>query len=749
MEFITHIESAIKQQKHWDIVINTALFDVNLMQIPYTTLPKSWKGVWKGAHVKGYGDINTATNTLIVTSISLAIPTEAKQFTKYMAAFVGHLGHKSDFRPLCSLPITPGLTESSIRNTVKSRKAAADACDLLKNIHENYANLTNFKHIKDALDTYLSQSPLPPDHRFVKSTLSSNVIQATCKKLAFAELQSNPYHLDKNLSASEAYACLFNVPRRIRAVEGIKFILRARINEHGHTCYPTRLLVARLTSDTYFDDLKDQGYIAERIEADPDLVNIMVENTMFTYLAYLYNKENEIAENLARVQQAPPSIPHLIQEEVIGFIADYENRNMRSLHGNQKSAVVRLLTDANIVTVTGFPGTGKSTITACLEYIVRHIDPMAIIVMCAPTGKAARRLPGGQGQTIHRLIGLNIENNTAHFDKNKPIPASLIIVDECSMLDTAIAHKLFEAIKSGTKVLLLGDVNQLPSVRNGDVLRSIITSGDHIHTVKLTKIFRQMNTGDESGIISLSKKIIRSQWPLEPSELNNSEVEWIDEDDPEVIMDHIKRIYFEAPHDAAQILLPCKKTKVGVFAINEMIHLVKFPDLPSHQPFTVGERVLCTVNQVVTVPKPEPTMDDIDIEQEVIEEIDHDLSYYNGDMGEITETSRGKSKVKMMDDARHIAIDNKHLEYSYAKTIHKSQGSEYNTVLVVLHSSHGIMLNKQLFYTAVTRAKKRLIIIASTPTLLKAITQTGVRRYTFLNMFIGRAAISHNYIVKQ
>jgi ATP-dependent exoDNAse (exonuclease V) alpha subunit len=170
-----------------------------------------------------------------------------------------------------------------------------------------------------------------------------------------------------------------------------------------------------------------------------------------------------------------------------------------------------------------------------------------------------------------------------------------------------------------------------------------------------------------------------------------------------------------------------------------MIHEAKFPDLPPYQPFAVGEKVLCTVNHVVTIPKNEDEDKDEDKRRKELEEINHELSYYNGDMGEITTTTRGKSKVQMIDDSRHIAIDHKHLEYSYAKTIHKSQGSEYNNVLIVLHNSHGIMLNKQLFYTAVTRAKKHLTIIASKPTLLKAITQCGVRRYTFLNMFIERA----------
>jgi RecD/TraA family predicted helicase len=736
MEFVTHIESAIKQQNQWDIVINTPVFGVNLMNIPYSTLPKSWKGVWKGAYVKGYGDVNSTTNSLIVTSLSLGIPKDPAQFAKYIAAFVSHLGNKNDFRPLCALPVTPGLTQTVIRNTVKTNKSAEDACELLECILENYANLANFKHIKDALDVYLSQTPPPPDHRFVKATLTSNVIQATCKKLAFAELQSNPYHLDKSMSASEAYACLFNVPRRVRAVECIKFILRARINEHGHTCYPTNLLITRLTTDTYFDDLKDQPYIEDQVKNDPDLVHIVVENTTFTYPTYLYNKEIEIAKHLVRIQRSTSLIPNLPQAEVTAVITEYEKRNNHTLHGNQKSAIIRLLTDDNMVTVTGFPGTGKSTITSCLEYIVKTLAPSTVIVMCAPTGKAARRLPGGQGLTIHRLIGLNIENNTVHFDQKNPIPASLIIIDEGSMMDTTIAHRLFAAIKSGTKVLLLGDVNQLPSVCHGDILRSIITSGQDIHTVKLTKIFRQMNTGDESGIISLSKKIIRSQWPLEQSELQNAEVEWFDEEDPEVIMTLIQRIYSEG---APQILLPCKKTKVGVFAINAMIHEAKFPDLPPYQPFAVGEKVLCTVNHVVTIPKNEDEDKDEDKRRKELEEINHELSYYNGDMGEITTTTRGKSKVQMIDDSRHIAIDHKHLEYSYAKTIHKSQGSEYNNVLIVLHNSHGIMLNKQLFYTAVTRAKKHLTIIASKPTLLKAITQCGVRRYTFLNMFIERA----------
>lgn len=724
MEFTTHIAGATKQTKHWDIILADAFEGVNMMSIPYTTLPKSWKGIWRGAQVKGYGDMNAASNTLIVTTLSLAFPTDPKQLAMFMTSFVAFLGNKSEYLPLRSIKT---LSPAIIRDVVVKKKLVEDACELLEQVQQNYENLATFKSIKDAIDKYYAQQPPPPrdDVRFVKSTLTSTVIQATAKKLKFMELQNNPYHLDKSLGTSEAFACLFGLSINICAREGVKHILRARIQEHGHTCYPKKLLIARLAADSHFAALKNQAFIQEQIDADEELVHVPLETT-YTYLRYLYHMERDIARNLVRLQMALGTSS--TRDRVDEIISQYEQEHDCQLHGNQRSAILRILTDSNVITITGFPGTGKSTVTSCLVHVIKTIDPTAVVVMCAPTGKAARRLPGGQGITIHRLIGLNIETNKAIFNSANPIVADFIIIDECSMMDTGIAWRILDAIKTGTKVLFLGDVNQLPSVCNGDVLRSIITSGGHIHTVKLTKIFRQMNSGDESGIVSLSKKIIRSQWPLESYELNNAEVEWIDEEDPEAILAHIKRLYFSKHEEPPpQILIPCKKTKVGVYEINNLIHDEKFPAYPGG--FAVGESVMCMVNKVTTV-KPEEEGDP--------EEIDHELSYYNGDMGIITQTSRGKSMVRMLDDPRHISIENKHLEYSYAKTIHKSQGSEYNNVIVVLHSSHGIMLNKQLFYTSVTRTKRRLVIIAGQAALLKAITQSGVKRFTLLPHFIDK-----------
>ena len=727
MEFNTHIAGATKQTKHWDIVLADAFEGVNMMSIPYTMLPKSWKGVWRGSQVKGYGDMNASSNTLIVTTLSLAFPTDSKQFAMFMTCFVGFLGNKSEYLSLRSVKT---ISPEVIRDVVVKKKLVEDACDLLEQVEQNYANLATFKSIRDTIDAYFARQPPPPrdDVRFVKSTLTSTVIQATAKKLKFMELQNNPYHLDKSLGTSEAFACLFGLPANTCAKEGVKHILRARIHEHGHTCYPKKLLIARLAADSHFAALKNQAaFIEEHVNADTDLVHVPFENTIYTYPRYLYNMERDIAANLARLQMSHEGIS-VTRDRVDEIINQYEQDHDCQLHGNQRSAIVRILTESNVITITGFPGTGKSTVTSCLVHVIKTLDSTATVVMCAPTGKAARRLPGGQGLTIHRLIGLNIETNKVMYHSANSIIADFIIIDECSMMDTGIAWRILDAIKTGTKVLFLGDVNQLPSVCNGDVLRSIITSGGHIHTVKLTKIFRQMNTGDESGIVSLSKKIIRSQWPLELHELNNAEVEWIDEDDPGAILAHIKRLYFENADAAPQILIPCKKTKVGVHEINNLIHDRKFPACPGG--FAVGENVICMINKVAINSKPE-------IEGEP-EEINHELSYYNGDMGVITSTTRGKSMVQMLDDPRHINIDNKHLEYSYAKTIHKSQGSEYNRVIVVLHSSHGIMLNKQLFYTAVTRTKRRLVIIAGQAALLKAITQSGVKRFTLLPHFIDK-----------
>ncbi len=352
--------------------------------------------------------------------------------------------------------------------------------------------------------------------------------------------------------------------------------------------------------------------------------------------------------------------------------------------------------------ITGGPGVGKTTV---LGEIVRRAKHARLrIAAAAPTGRAAKRLCESTGlgaKTLHRLLVFDPQSGRFGYDQSNHLPYDLVIVDECSMLDLMLALALFRAIAPGTSVLLVGDHDQLPSVGPGRVLADFIASGLFL-TTHLDQVFRQASG---SRIILNAHRINRGTLPEKnPAGTELSDFYWIEQDDPERVLDLIVRMNTERipqrfgldPVDDVQILTPMNRGSCGTQTLNAALQQVL--NTGSKPSFQLGDRLFKQDDKVMQISN------------------NYDKAVYNGDLGRIARIEPAKKKFSVIFDRRVVEYDftdADQLTIAYAATVHKSQGSEFPAVILPLLTQHYMMLQRNLLYTAVTRARKLLVLIGS------------------------------------
>lgn len=382
-------------------------------------------------------------------------------------------------------------------------------------------------------------------------------------------------------------------------------------------------------------------------------------------------------------------------------------------YAEQQREIFQAIKDGGVYVLTGGPGTGKTTVVKGFLTAYEYLHPENKVKLCAPTGRASQRMKeatGREATTIHRLLEYKPYGDTA-ICKNEadPIDADCIIVDESSMISIDVAELLFSAIRSGASVLLVGDVEQLPSVGPGNVLSDIISSG-MVPVVALTKTQRQ---GEGSPIIENAHRIREGNPELMP----HPDFKIIQADDVS-IPGIITELYpqFHDPDDPfkVQVLSPSRKRPItGCTAISKEIQKVANRRSTSvrfgEYVFTIGDKVMTTQNN-------------------------YSVGYFNGDIGTITHIGKEHITIKM--ESGFVEVPNVYLDdvvLAYASTVHKSQGSEYQTVIIALPSEPVSMLQRNILYTAVTRAKKQVILIASETSIMSCIcTEKTGKRMTAL-----------------
>lgn len=556
-------------------------------------------------------------------------------------------------------------------------------------------------------------------------------------------IETNPYRLADEMfgigfkiadNIAEKVGIDKNSEYRIKA--GIKYILNQNCNNFGNVYLPEEILLQETKDllDVTDDILKPN---LSNLQMERQLCIEKTENENIVFLNSYYYAESYVAKKI--LELAKNKIEYNKNYDL--WIENIERDNKIELANNQKEAIKEAMINGVLV-ITGGPGTGKTTTINSI--IAMFKNEGYEIELCAPTGRAAKRMSeatGLEAQTIHRLLGINFigdDKKSQSFEKDEdmPIEADVVIVDECSMIDILLMSSLLKAIANGTRLILVGDVDQLPSVGAGNVLKDIINSGC-INVVRLNEIFRQAR---ESAIIMNAHRINNGQYPI-LNQANNDffflkrhNVDELSKTIVELVTKRLPKFLNIDDPKAIQILAPMKKTAIGVENLNNILQKAINP--PNNEKNEKEFRnIIFRENDKVMQIKNNYSMCWKIIQNNVC--IDEGLGVFNGDEGIITKINNQSEYIEVLfDDCKYVRYDFTQLDeitLSYAITIHKSQGSEYKAIIMPIHSGAPMLLTRNLLYTGVTRAKELAVIVGIESTLYKMVDNNKeINRYTYL-----------------
>lgn len=581
----------------------------------------------------------------------------------------------------------------------------------------------------------------------ISQNLSVKIYQTYGQEL-YTILRENPYRLADDIQGV-GFRIADEIASRIgihtdsdfRIRSGILYTLVQAAAE-GHTCLPDNILTQKASMLLGLEP----EYIGKHymdLAIDKKLVIKEAEGKQFIYAASFYYMEMNTAAMLGRLDISY-DVPEIEIESRIRMIEKSTGMDLDELQAEAvKEAVCH-----GLVVITGGPGTGKTT---TINTIIRYFEMEDMdIFLAAPTGRAAKRMSettGFEARTIHRMLELNggVEGQ-AGFERNEqnPLEADVIIVDEMSMVDISLMHSLLKAVVEGTRLILVGDVNQLPSVGPGSVLRDIIES-QCFHVVRLSKIFRQ---AAQSDIVVNAHKINRG----EEVTLDNKSMDFffLKRFDANVIISVVIQLiqqklpkFVEAEPFEIQVLTPMRKGLLGVERLNSILQqYLNPPDENKKEKehaglvFREGDKVMQIKNNYQLA---------WEIRSKYGLAIDKGTGVFNGDMGKIRSINEYQEIVtvefeegKMVD---YFFKQLEELELAYAITIHKSQGSEYPAVVIPLLTGPQMLMNRNLLYTAVTRARRCVTLVGSDGTFQQMIANVSEqRRYTGLKARVKEAA---------
>jgi exodeoxyribonuclease V alpha subunit len=534
---------------------------------------------------------------------------------------------------------------------------------------------------------------------------------------AIAVVRDNPYRLASDIrgigflsadTIAQKVGIALDSPLRARA--GVSYALSEATSE-GHCGLPRADLLplaiklleipAEIIEQAIDQELQEGIVIADDIDGKSCV-----------FLAPLHHAERGIADQVRRLKSGTVAWPHIDAFKAVPWV---EKHLGIALADSQKDAL-RLALASKMLVITGGPGVGKTTLVNSILTVLRAKQVKALL--CAPTGRAAKRLSestGLEAKTIHRL--LEIDPKTGQFKRNaeSPLDADVLVIDECSMIDVPLANQLLKAVATRTAVIFVGDVDQLPSVGPGQVLADLIDS-QAVPLIRLTEVFRQAAT---SRIVRAAHQINQGLFPTLPGAGEESDFYWIAKDDPEsiasTVVDLVKtrlpKKFNVDPVRDIQVLCPMNRSITGARGLNEALQLALNP--PGEHSvqkfgitFSVHDKVMQTVNN-------------------------YDRDVFNGDIGFVTAIDPEEGEMLVEFDGRAVTYPFGELDelvLCYATTIHKSQGSEYPVVVMPVSTQHFTMLKRKLIYTGVTRGKRLVVLVGQKKALAMAIKAKQVDR---------------------
>jgi exodeoxyribonuclease V alpha subunit len=520
----------------------------------------------------------------------------------------------------------------------------------------------------------------------------------------------------------------YDSPQRVKA--GLQFAL-SQATEDGHCYLPETELVTKAT-ELLEVDLELAGRCLEELVAEEGVVaEPLPAHVLSTgpdgsrraiWLVPFHRAEVALAAGLLRLLQAP--IDRLASFRAVDWpvALDWLHQTAGVTLAPEQEAAVKLALTERVAVLTGGPGCGKSYTVRAVVALARA--KRAKIALAAPTGRAAKRLAelaGLEAATLHRLLQLRPGGDAA-FDRDHPLDADLVVVDEASMLDVLLANKLIKAIPPGAHLLFVGDVDQLPSVGAGELLRDLLAA-ERLPRVRLTKVFRQ---AQQSGVITNAHRINAGHHPITHG-LNDFFL--FAEDDPdrvadlvvEIVANRLPRRFGLNPREV-QVLCPMHRGSAGAGVLNERLQAALTPGREGLAERRFGGRVYRVGDKVMQLRN------------------NYDkgaAGVFNGSVGIVTAVSLEDSELRvLLDEDEEVGYGFDELDeltHAYAVSIHRSQGSEYPCVVIPVTTSAWLMLQRNLLYTAVTRAKRIVVLVGSRRALAKAVrTQGAGRRYTAL-----------------
>ncbi len=506
-------------------------------------------------------------------------------------------------------------------------------------------------------------------------------------------------------------------PRRAQA--GVLHLLHT-LSEDGHTFVLADELVRQAIEVLAIDTLIVEDAVRALVADKYAIADELPGRGRAIYTPELHDAETQAAAHLARLatSPAPP-----LGFDPDGALVRFEETTGMQLAPGQRHAV-RAAIAHKLVVITGGPGVGKTTVVRAVLDVLERAG--RLVALAAPTGRAAKRMAEATGHpalTLHRMLEWQPGTTTFKRGPDSPLPCDALIVDEASMLDIHMAHRVASALRSRARLILVGDIDQLPAVGPGSVLADVIDSRQAA-VARLTEIFRQAAA---SQIITNAHRINQGELP----DQQGTDYFFIARDDPEaalatlqeVVCERIPKRFGLDPVDDVQVLAPMHRGVVGAANLNEVLQRTLNPTGAS---ITRGSRTFRTGDKVMQVKN------------------DYDKDVFNGDIGRIIAVGDGdQAEVLVEFDGRRVSYPPEELDQlvlAYAVTVHKSQGSEYPAVVIPLMTQHYMMLQRSLLYTAITRGKRLVVVIGQPRALAMAVrTQDARTRMSALGLRLTRA----------